>query len=160
MRERGGGRRDSCPLLPFARRGIKGGRSALWNIIIKYYLINHISSDAFWAKSWGVILNVTWLSMFAFIGKSTHNCRFISSPESIEVPFGVRLPPPPIAFLLFWHPWLWICLGVACRYELLVFCGKGLRSTWMSCRVLDLHSTTEVVSNSLHATVLDKSWVV
>ena len=30
----------------------------------------------------------------------------------------------------------------------------------MSCRVLDLHSTTEVVSNSLHATVLDKSWVV
>jgi hypothetical protein len=30
-----------------------------------------LSSDAFWAKSWGVILNVTWLSAFAFIGKST-----------------------------------------------------------------------------------------
>ena len=33
--------------------------------------------------------------MFAFIGKSTHNCRFISLPGSIEVPFGVRLPPLP-----------------------------------------------------------------
>ena len=90
MNIRNGG--GQLPLLPFARRG-KGGRSALW--VIKYYLINHISSDAFWAKSWGVILNVTWLSAFAFIGKSTHNYRFISSPESIEVPFGVRLPPLP-----------------------------------------------------------------
>jgi hypothetical protein len=85
-----GGQEGELPLLPFARRG-KGGRSALW--VVKYYLINHISSDAFWAKSWGVILNVTWLSAFAFIGKSTHyQCRFISSPGPIEVPFGVRPP--------------------------------------------------------------------
>jgi hypothetical protein len=54
---------------------------------------NNICSDAFWAK----------LSAFAFIGKSTHNCRFISSPGSIEVPFGVRLPP--FAFLSFRRPW-------------------------------------------------------
>jgi hypothetical protein len=68
-----------------------GGRSALW--VVKYYLINHISSDAFWAKSWGVILNVTWLSAFAFIGKSTHYCRFISSPGSIEVPLWCAFAP-------------------------------------------------------------------
>jgi hypothetical protein len=48
-----------------------------------------------WAKLWGVILNVTWLSAFAFIGKSTHNCRLISSPGSTEFPFGVRFPPLP-----------------------------------------------------------------
>ena len=30
--------------------------------------------------------------------------RFISSPESIEVPFGVRLPP--LAFLSFRRPWM------------------------------------------------------
>jgi hypothetical protein len=93
-----GGQEGQLPLLLFARRG-KGSRSALW--VIKYYVINHISSDAFWAKSWGVILNVTWLSLFAFIGKSTHNCRFISSPGSIEVPFGVCVAPPP-------HPCLFI----------------------------------------------------
>ena len=41
----GGGKQEGqLPLLPFARRG-KGGRSALW--VIKYYLINHVSSDAF-----------------------------------------------------------------------------------------------------------------
>jgi hypothetical protein len=89
----GGGQEGQLPLLPFARRG-KGGRSALW--VVKYYLINHISmSDAFWAKSWGVILNVTWLRAFAFIGKSTHYCRFISSPGSIQVPLWCAFAPPP-----------------------------------------------------------------
>jgi hypothetical protein len=44
----GGGQEGQLPLLPFARRGM-GGRSAL--CVMKYYLINHISSDAFWAKS-------------------------------------------------------------------------------------------------------------
>ena len=77
----GGGQEGQLPLLPFARRG-KGGRSALW--VVKYYLINHISSDAFWAKSWGVILNVTWLSAFAFIGKSTLLFSVYSSSSNIS----------------------------------------------------------------------------
>jgi hypothetical protein len=138
----GGGQEGQLPLLPFSRRG-KGGRSALW--FIKYYLINHISSDAFWEKSWAVILNVTWLSAFAFIGKLTHYCRFISLPGSIEMPFGVRLPPPP-SFLSFRRPWQIMAFYTIPDIDIYPY--SGWKRTYGMCNFQKLSKTTSLHCNN------------